>query len=372
MNKLLLFLSFLLSGILWFYLQGTAISAPAGLGAGPPAQLPPNSISGPYQSGNMAVYLIHGKDKVKSANIMTLQEALDRKQVTVYETGDVNQLAVENKSDCVVFIQSGDIVKGGRQDRTMQYDMLLQPRSGRVPLPAFCVEHGRWTGRAEEADGTFGSSHYSVSGKAMKAAINGAVNAMPQPMRSDPMAGRGSQESVWASVSVQQSRLASGAGGSVASKESPSSMQLTLEHPRVKEATNQHLQKLSKLIDDQPDAIGYAVAINGKINSADVYVSHDLFKKLWPKLLNSSATEAVADVDKDKSATPAPKPAKVQDFLDNADRAKAKSKIASKTSGMTEQESSDGYSYKTQWFAAPRSQQVLDERPVIHSNYLSK
>jgi hypothetical protein len=46
--------------------------------------------------------------------------------------------------------------------------------------------------------------------------------------------------------------------------------------------------------------IGYAVAINGKVEEADVYGSNALFRKLWPKLLNGSATEALAEQDKDK------------------------------------------------------------------------
>ena len=34
---------------------------------------------------------------------------------------------------------------------------------------------------------------------------------------------------------------------------------------------------------------------NGKINSADIYYTTDLFKSLWPKLLNTIAIEAVAE-----------------------------------------------------------------------------
>jgi hypothetical protein len=47
--------------------------------------------------------------------------------------------------------------------------------------------------------------------------------------------------------------------------------------------------------------IGFAFAINGQINSADVYSSHALFKKLWPKLLESSAVEALGELEKDKT-----------------------------------------------------------------------
>src|SRR5262249_5531978 len=54
------------------------------------------------------------------------------------------ELVVENLSpDVEVYIQAGDIVKGGRQDRVLSYDLIVPPRSGKVPLAAFCVEAGR-------------------------------------------------------------------------------------------------------------------------------------------------------------------------------------------------------------------------------------
>src|SRR6185295_18022040 len=34
-------------------------------------------------------------------------------------------------------------------------------------------------------------------------------------------------------------------------------------------------------------------AIDGKLNSAEVYPSNGLFRKMWPKLLNASITEAI-------------------------------------------------------------------------------
>ncbi len=49
-------------------------------------------------------------------------------------------------------IQAGDVVKGGRQDRTIGVGFVLPAKSGRVPIPSFCVEIGRWHRRAAESD----------------------------------------------------------------------------------------------------------------------------------------------------------------------------------------------------------------------------
>ena len=93
-------------------------------------------VAGPYIHHNLAVYLVHGPDGPAGA-LDTLEQALERGQVVVYETGSVNQLAIENRSaDRAVFVQAGDIVKGGRQDRVFSQDLVLEPKSGRVPIDA--------------------------------------------------------------------------------------------------------------------------------------------------------------------------------------------------------------------------------------------
>ena len=41
-----------------------------------------------------------------------------------------------------MFIQSGDIVKGGKQDRILSVSIMIPPLSGRILIEAFCVESG--------------------------------------------------------------------------------------------------------------------------------------------------------------------------------------------------------------------------------------
>jgi len=80
-----------------------------------------------------------------------LDEAQDQKCVTVHETGNVGQLEIENLSETLdLYVQAGDVVKGGRQNRTIGVDFVLPAKSGRVPVPSFCVESGRRRSRASE------------------------------------------------------------------------------------------------------------------------------------------------------------------------------------------------------------------------------
>src|SRR5258708_4910382 len=99
-----------------------------GMGAEPPGQpaAPPAKpgvtsfgafkLSGPYTHDNLSIFLIHGEDQLKDKVFLTLQEALAQKKVVVHETKNVNELAIENVSASEeVFVQAGDIVKGGQQ-----------------------------------------------------------------------------------------------------------------------------------------------------------------------------------------------------------------------------------------------------------------
>ncbi len=100
-------------------------------------------LSGPFTHKNLTIFLIHGESMIEGKSILTLQEALEQRKVVVYETKSVNELSIENRSDQDIYVQAGDIVKGGQQDRVLAVDLIVPPKSGRMPIAAFCVESGR-------------------------------------------------------------------------------------------------------------------------------------------------------------------------------------------------------------------------------------
>jgi hypothetical protein len=244
-------------------------------------------LSGPYTHGNLTVFLVHGKDSTKRT-FLTLQEALEQKKVKVYETKDVNSLAIQNLSSDDVYVQAGDIVRGGDQDRMISVDFIVPPRSGRMPIAAFCVESGRWSKRGSEESGTFGSSENMIATKQLKLAAKREQ----------------SQQAVWANVKAAQDKLTRNVGDNVQANASSSSLELSVENAKVKETTAAYINGLSGILQNKSDVIGYVFAINGHVNSADVYASQALFAKLWPKLLKASAVEAVAELNKDVEASP--------------------------------------------------------------------
>ena len=235
-------------------------------------------LSGPYTHDNLTLFLIHGPNKTNH-NLLTLEEAIDQRKVVVYETRNVNELAIENVSNDDVFIESGDIVKGGAQDRTLKDDLILPGKSGKVSISSFCVEHGRWTRRGNESVSVFGGAHQAVPSKEMKMAVR----------------VKGSQADVWSEVAKAQAALARNLHSDSRAPASPTSLAMTMDAPVVQHSIDGYVQELAGVVNRKNDVVGYAFAINGKVNSADIYGSHGLFSKLWMKLLRASALEAVTD-----------------------------------------------------------------------------
>ena len=265
-------------------------------------------LSGPYTHKNLTIFLIHGKSIVRSKNFLTLQEALEQKKVILYETKTVSELAIENISNEDVYVQAGDIVKGGQQDRMLATDFIVPPKSGKMPIGAFCVESGRWAKRAGERAEVFSSSPQVASTRELKLAAKRAR----------------SQGEVWENVKVAQDRLSENVGATVNSPVSASSLQLAVENEKVRETADAYIKALSQIPNTKNDVIGYVFAINGKVNSADVYGSSALFKKLWPKLLKANAVEAIAAQRKEEFK-PATTDA-VSAFLVDAEKGRASEK----------------------------------------------
>ena len=324
------------------------------------AKAQPEKISGPFTAQNLTIYFIHGPSQ-PGVVPLTLGEAMKSGVTTVYETGQVSRLSIENKSDREVFVQAGDIVKGGRQDRVISVSLLIPPRSGRIPIGAFCVEQGRWRKRGHESAAKFHSSVNLLPLRAAKLAMHQPVakrvvrprrhaerriaQRAPPPRavhnRSAPQrivrqrigaggnrrglrGGATRQQRVWASVGAMQKKLSRNLKTTVNSGVSESSLQLTLEHKKLAKTRDKLIAALRGKADGKADVIGYVFAVNGKINSGDIYPSNGLFKKMWPRLLAAAATEAISE--KLNAASPRvalPAVGLVKAFLQVAGRGKA-------------------------------------------------
>jgi hypothetical protein len=242
-----------------------------------------SSISGHFRHENLDIFLFRGFQSLPERHFLPLHEALQQQKVVVHETGNIGQLEVENHSDLDLFIQAGDVVKGGRQDRTLGVDLVVSAHGGRVPVPAFCVESRRWHKRRNESDAVFTKSDTVLSNKALR---------LSTKLKRD-------QADVWQSIASFQKTMGEALNTNLHSDVSPSSYQLSMEHSVLETRRQAYREALEPALGQCPDAIGFAFAINGKPNTADFYGSGDLFRRLWSRQLDAAITEALMEAPKE-------------------------------------------------------------------------
>ncbi len=353
--------------------------AAASLGMSAAATAAPDAsikIATPHAHENLSIFLVRGHS-AEGLTPATLEEALTKGTVVVHETGNVRELKIENTGNEPVFIQFGDLVKGGQQDRVLTTSLLLPPRSGQIAIGAYCVEQGRWNSRGVEDATKFSASNAQIFSRKAKVAIARAPvaaadqrPAIPADRRTwrnglgteplinqvrpnlEPPAqdaqritqewrprGPSGQGEVWESVSSAQNLLAARLAAPMFSEQSKTSLQLTLENERLKKAQEAFVTALEPKGATDDDVIGVVIAINGNVTSADIYPSNGLFKKMWPKLVRAAATEALAHPAKD--APSGPSVADVEKFLAAAENSEAQTRAIANVAQHETRESAD-------------------------------
>jgi len=229
-------------------------------------------VAGPYVHENLTVFLLNSNEQ-DDRDFITLDQGLRDGVVKVNEQkgqAQVQQLEIDNESDQYLFLQEGDRVIGGQQDRIIITSLVIPPKSGKMPLPSFCVEQGRWQGGK--------AFHYSANAALAPKDVREACKVVNQ------------QGVVWESVrgvknSAQQSPT-------VNAPNTNTSLTETLEAPQVKKLSDECAEALKEILADHPRAVGVVIAVNGKIEEVNVYPNQKVLSQLYPRLLQSYALEA--------------------------------------------------------------------------------
>jgi ARG and Rhodanese-Phosphatase-superfamily-associated Protein domain len=322
------------------------------------------TLEGPFTHENLSVYIVRGST-TDARDYITLDEGLAARTVTVREKGsatggdrsEVNELEIENRSDKWLFLQAGDIVKGGKQDRTIMTDLTLAPQSGPQPLAAFCVEHGRWVPSAEGM--AFRNNPGIVAGASLKRAIQGEK----------------SQSRVWQEVAKAESRAVAAvhieAGPAAASPRlsSTGTYNAIAENKTVSTYRDAYVRALLPTIRKHTKAIGLAVAINGKVTSADVYASPALFQRMTEKLLNSYALEGFLARDPSLNGS-APAKEQVVAFLSKPGTTAVATETVGKSMQRSTRETDEVVMYEYSHVA--KAAVAKPDVVVVHQSYLKK
>jgi hypothetical protein len=238
--------------------------------------------------------IVTTKQKVDDEKLLVLDEAMGKKLVRIHEMDDedVNNLTLTNKSDQPLFLLAGEVVIGGKQDRIIGRNTIVPPKKT-LSVPVFCVEHGRWDNKTKEFTTAKALAHGRLRGKAN---FDTQSDVWNEVAAKNELRKTTSSTDTYRKVATQQS------DGTLAKWE------------------KQVDGALGKLPDaDKAKLVGFAVSLNGKVATVDVFDNPTLFKKLQGKLVRSYITEAI-DVKKQADAKP-PTAKDVTDFIADAEKA---------------------------------------------------
>lgn len=127
-----------------------------------PAQLTYQTLQVDYDSAktfkNLKIIPIRFKgpgDGRMRPEVVSLSKAIQQGLVTVSERGtasteNVHWLRINNNSNKAVFVGSGEVILGGRQDRMVTKDTVLMPSRSDQYISVMCVEEGRWSDKEKK------------------------------------------------------------------------------------------------------------------------------------------------------------------------------------------------------------------------------
>ena len=311
-------------------------------------------ISNPASGGNLSVYFVEGSGPggPGGSSIMSLDQAVAQGAVKVYQQRSTwstdaaghkiqtnGPVALENLSGQSIFLQLGGLVAGGLQDQVIARTYLLPPGPGRISVDTLCVDPFRSVARVGESAEQFSvpAALFPWRTARVTALAANSETAAPQMFSRDVR-----QLGIWWSMDSLRIALGEKLGVALEAATPPfwsededlranrlladrhdgwkNSLPMSLQNPELAKAQEPFVHALESKAANAK-IIGAIFVINGQIEGADIYRSHDLFAQMWPKLLRAYATEAIAF----SGAKPAhlPKVRQLRQFLTAAEQAPA-------------------------------------------------
>jgi hypothetical protein len=238
--------------------------------------LPKDKVEQEFKYKNLVFYpILGGSSFVKQNNNYShytpLEDALKARKVRIMETensgAQVNTLYIENVSSDTVFIMAGEVIKGGKQDRVIADDHVLEPHSGKIDLSVFCVEQSRWT---YKSDRNF-SQYYAVSTNSVRKSAAVSKN----------------QQEVWNNVadvtSKQKASTSTGTYTALANAED--------FNKELNAYTAHFISSFAKF----KNCVGFVGMSGDKIIGCDIFASNNLLEKQLENLIKSYSTEAITN-----------------------------------------------------------------------------
>ncbi|MFT3923628.1 MAG: hypothetical protein QM778_13945 [Myxococcales bacterium] len=288
---------------------------------------------------NLTVFPLFASQETDLGEITTLDEALARGAAEVREVngGEVNKLVVKNRGKRAIYVLAGTLVKGGKQDRQIGQDFVIEPNKS-VAVDAFCVEQGRWESKREGA---------TTGGKfvATKAIATSDVRRAAQYQQN--------QSEVWNKVSKLNGAH---------QKSAPSGTLMATVDAGDVDASKQKLARgIEGALASAPKEkalVGLAYALDGSVRSVRWFASSKVFGLFQKSLVEAAALDALTQRG-ERSSQPAAsavaaKASDVNRFVGEVESERSVQKRDTSASNANEyKESARGFGSKTRLKARP-------------------
>ena len=220
---------------------------------------------------NLAVFPLVS-DYALDLDYLTLDEALDENAIDVVELdqdGSVPELKVVNKSEVMILILDGEELVGAKQNRIVNTTILIAGKDT-VVIPVSCVEQGRWSYKSKKF-----RSQKRVMSPRMRADKSEQVDMcldLSGSFTSD-------QSAIWSDISAKSLRMGA---------KSPSSAMSAIYKKK-----DQSIKDYTKHFNLTESQIGAVFMINGQVVGMDCFGKPETFEKVFEKLVESYALDAI-------------------------------------------------------------------------------
>ena len=211
------------------------------------------------QVANLEVWPVLASTTDEVGPVLTLEQAQEQDCVVIRELSDaqVGSLAIENRGDKRILACAGTVVTGGKQDRQLGEDIVVDPQTT-VSVKAFCVEPGRW----------IGSDRFRGTSLKTSAPVRAAGQY------------ENNQRQVWCDVEVAQA-------ASIVPRGSYGSVKETADRRRASVAKiEEHLRSQGESV------VGYAYAIDGDAAGIRTFAHRALLEPRLQGFLQAMCVEA--------------------------------------------------------------------------------
>ena len=247
-----------------------------------------------YTYENLRLYPVHAKDGFQKqfknvGKYMSLPDAIQKKKVRITEKSDggtVNNLTIENFGQDTIIVICGDVVKGGKQDRIIEEDLLVAPRSGKKNMKVFCVESGRWNDNRQAVASRTRSTNGSSSNAA---SFNSHYNKGSMSLRKVVEKDK-DQAKVWKKVEeINQKNV------TVTDTKTYTALDNSADYSKK---LKNYITFFQSKFEKDSSVIGVIVVSGNKVLGCDLFATPALFRSQFPSLLYGYATEAIVSGDK--------------------------------------------------------------------------